>query len=356
MDRLDIDVKINKQDSTKLNPGKTAGLNSNFDKNKHPFTLAEISNSGKVANDFIKLDGSLFRADIEIMANPKLSKIDKIDYMHCEMPIVQEYYRAINPLSIIHDSGNFQFLYTNVLNESKSEIRQTLIVDKELGGVSGVDQGGWGDCWFESSLASLARTTQGQLAIAKMITLNKNGTYTVTFPGDKKDKIIVSNTDIKKDHLSNNAKWANILEAAVIKLCPKQVNDGASATRAMRLLTGKRAETQYVDANSKDDHIAKILEKAIKRNELLTAGSKDTLHNNSIVNDHDYTVIAYDPTTEYITLRNPFGDNANSGDLPKDTAQVGGPPVDGVLNLGNGLIAMSINTFKQNFDIIQHTL
>ncbi len=185
MDRLDFNVKINKQDSTRLCLGKSAGLSSSFDKDKHPFTLSEINNSGQVANDFIKLDGSLISADIEIMANPKLSKTDKIAYMQSELSIVQEYYRAINPLRIIEDSGNFQFLYTNVLDESPSEIKQTLIVNKELGSVSGVDQSGWGDCWFESSLASLARTTQGQLTIAKMIKQNKDGTYTVTFPGLK---------------------------------------------------------------------------------------------------------------------------------------------------------------------------
>ena len=58
----------------------------------------------------------------------------------------------------------------------------------------------------------------------------------------------------------------------------------------------------------------------------------------------------------YTTLRNPFGYNANSGNLPKDTAKVGGEPVDGVLNLGGGLITTPLDTFKQNFKIIQHTV
>ncbi len=156
--------------------------------------------------------------------------------------------------------------------------------------------------------------------------------------------------------MSNNTKLANVLEAAVIKRFLEQAHDGASASGVMLLLTGENGKTQNNDVNFKDEQIASILENSLNHNEIIMPGTKLILHNNSIVSNHDYTVIGYDPTTKYVTLRNPFGYNANSGNLPKDTAKVGGEPVDGVLNLGGGLITMPLDTFKQNFKIIQHTV
>ncbi len=59
-------------------------------------------------------------------------------------------------------------------HENRQEIQQTMLVNNELVAASAVDQGAYGDCWFESSLASLARITQGQSAISKMITQRRN--------------------------------------------------------------------------------------------------------------------------------------------------------------------------------------
>ncbi len=323
---------------------------------KHPFTPADIASSGVIANEVIKEEQMFVKANAEIESNPNLSKIEKATAINKEMGYVEKYFNSTNLPNVNKNAGDLSFLNLGVNQVNRQEIQQTMEVNKELGGVSGVDQGAYGDCWFESSLASLARTTQGQSAIAKMITQNKDGTYTVNFPGDKNDPITVSDADIKNDNLSNNTKWANIMEAAVIKRFPKQAHDGASAAGAMLLLTGEIGKTQYIDAKSKNEQIANILENGLNRNEILTAGTKRTMHNKSIIGNHDYTVIGYDPTTKYVTLRNPFGDNANSGNLPKDTAKVGGEPVDGVLNLGDGLIAMPIDTFKRNFDFIQHTV
>ncbi len=349
----------------KLN--ESAQLTSNVNKNllnevfqlpaKHPFTVEDIVNSGNIANALLELDLSVLRADREILSNPNLSKNQEVMALNNEFnQISTKYFNATHSFDVGQNSGDYQNLSARGILENKKEIKQTKLENKELGAVSGVDQGNWGDCWFESSLAALARSKPGQLAIANMITKNKNNTYTVTFPGFKHHKIIVSEKDIKHDKLSNDAKWANILEAAVIKRYPKLVNNGASATKAMHLLTDQKTKTSFIDSNSNNQNITQTIENALKNNELLTAGTKNILHNRSIVNDHDYTVIDYDPTTQYITLRNPFGDNANSGNLPKDTAKVGGAPVDGVLNLGNGLIAMTIDTFKQNFDVVQHTI
>lgn len=323
---------------------------------KHPFTPADIANSGVVANATIKEKEMFARAKAEIENNPKLTKNEKASAINKEMGYVEKYFNSTNSPNVNKDAGDLSFLNRLDNHENRQEIQQTMLVNKELGGVSGVDQGAYGDCWFESSLASLARTTQGQSAISKMITQNKDGTYTVTFPGNKYDPITVSNADIKNDDLSNDSKWANVLEAAVIKRFPEQAHYGASASGAMFLLTGEDGKTQRIDAKSKNEQIASILENGLNRNEIMTAGTKHTLHNKSIISNHDYTVIGYDPTTKYVTLRNPFGDNANSGNLPKDTAKVDGEPVDGVLNLGDGLITMPLDTFKQNFKIIQHTV
>ena len=73
--------------------------------------------------------------------------------------------------------------------------------------MDGVTQLPYGDCFFEAALASLADTKQGQQLIKNMIKENKDGSYTVTFPGDPKHPIRVTAQDLKNSGTKDGATW-----------------------------------------------------------------------------------------------------------------------------------------------------
>lgn len=76
---------------------------------------------------------------------------------------------------------------------------------------SGVDQSSVGDCFFDSALASLANSKQGQQTIRDMIRTNSDGSYTVTFPGDKSSPVTVTQKDLadnqKNGQVEDSATW-----------------------------------------------------------------------------------------------------------------------------------------------------
>ena len=82
-------------------------------------------------------------------------------------------------------------------------------------GSMGVEQTTNGTCWFEATAAALAGTAKGREDISNAITSNKDGSYTVTFPGDKTHPINVTQADLDKMGINDSAQWAKVLQAAI---------------------------------------------------------------------------------------------------------------------------------------------
>ena len=128
------------------------------------------------------------------------------------------------------------------------------IAGSGLSGAGGVDQTTYFDCVFEASLAAVATTVSGQVAIAQMIVQNPDGSYIVTFPGNAKYPVTVTQNDLTQPGINDSATWAKILEVALVKSNPGFANnanlppklmmgsaDGTSPTPAqyaLYLLTG----------------------------------------------------------------------------------------------------------------------
>ncbi|HEY9678882.1 MAG TPA: hypothetical protein V6C76_12810 [Drouetiella sp.] len=212
-------------------------------------------------------------------------------------------------------------------------------------GSNGVDQTTHGDCVFESTVAALAGTNQGRAMIANMITMGQNGDYIVKFPGDANPTTVTRSDILNNGAINDSAGWARILQAAMVKAHPDfaeaKVPAGAGggtdgnpptpAQYAAFLLTGRTAEK--VDASNND--VAKYLQTALSSDNPVTAFCKDN-DNGSLVNHHEWTVTAFNPNDQTVTVRNPWG-HWNSKDN------------DGIEDLGNGQVRMPLLTFQRNF-------
>ena len=84
------------------------------------------------------------------------------------------------------------------------------IANSGLSGAAGIDQGKYNDCVFEASVAAVATTARGQVAISQAIMQNSEGSFTVTFPGAPKSPIKVTQANLKTTGVKDSATWADV--------------------------------------------------------------------------------------------------------------------------------------------------
>jgi hypothetical protein len=248
------------------------------------------------------------------------------------------------------DSGTINFVGT----EGSAGLNSHPFKPADITGVGadGIDQGSHSDCWFEAALASVASTNQGQKQIANMIVQNPDRSYTVTFPGNKNTAVTVTMDDIKKfgeadykDGWVDYADWSQILQTAMNKEAPDAMEHGGSGALALHLLTGSQVnEDSSEHGISSADGIAGNIQESLRSGNPIIALSihpKDGQDPTAgpVVKEHYYTVTGYDPATKSITLRNPWGWNN----------QKSGSTVNGVTDLGNAKIKMSLDTFMEQY-------
>jgi hypothetical protein len=243
-----------------------------------------------------------------------------------------------------------------------------------------VVQGQYGDCFFEAALASLARSADGQQKIQNMIVAEGNGSFVVTFPGQPNSPITVTASDLGDYSTTSTTQWANILETALLKLDDAKPDPGPgqgindcqsgnvkSLSDALQLLTGQKPGVDAVSPSYSsyeywyEQQVEQTLEKGLP---IIT--SSDPVPDDQGVADktyhpyepkpgsswpiegaHAFSILAYDPATQIITLRNPWGSDDQGGAL-----KVKGQIVDGITDDGNGEISMSFDTFMRHFDEI----
>jgi hypothetical protein len=211
--------------------------------------------------------------------------------------------------------------------------------------LTGVDQGKYGDCVFESSVVATATTPRGQTALSKAILQNADGSYTVTFPGDPQRPTQVSQSDLTTTHVHDSAAWAAILETALIISNPSMAGghpppnaigaaDGSKPTPAqyaLHLLTGSLASKDVATSTKIGKRIADALSSG-KPVVAFCANNDD----GALVSGHEWTVTACDPQEGQITLRNPWGKFKTAG------TSKGGVNYD-----GNAEVSMTLQQFGQ---------
>lgn len=211
-----------------------------------------------------------------------------------------------------------------------------------------IKQGTLGNCYFEAVLASMAKSRPE--AVVDMIKDNRDGTFTVTFPGAPDRPITVKAPTEAELGVYNRASkygtWANVLEKAygeylieerknnetwLDKLRPtsaKTPSDGSDGggpiTHPTELLTGAKSESLWCDPNdSKNkEEVARNLKEAFSTNppKLVSAGTPGESDRERLSNDyvagHAYSVLGYREDGkggQFVTVRNPWGGEGKDG-------------------------------------------
>lgn len=243
---------------------------------------------------------------------------------------------------------------------SNTELFNTSGPDAGKPSLSDIHQGGYGDCYFLSSIGAMAQKDPN--AVKNMIHDNGNGTYTVTL--HQKDnglhdlwgltgntyktvKVTVSAKDIAQNGVSepgsvagtvtdkSNGKqviWPAVMEAAYAKLNDnnqgmkdgyKNIGGGGYPENAMETLTGQDAQS----INPGSSSAAKLLMQDFKAGKMITVstpesdgdqkGAESGKNPYGLVGGHAYTVtnVYMKNGVEYASLNNPWGFDQPS-DIP----------------------------------------
>lgn len=196
-----------------------------------------------------------------------------------------------------------------------------------------VHQGDLGDCYFLAALASKAQ--EDPQSVKNMIRDNNNGTYTVTFPGDPNHPVTVdcpTQQEIGKyaHDDGQNGMWVNVIEKAHRKLTGKDTSDdGGDVNDGVNLLSPKGTGTTDDDLSgfigigrTTKGNVEQDIERALNNHEIVVGGTGDSSFLDHLgtqndpsgyVGDHVYAITGYDPKTQTITMRNPWGQTGKDG-------------------------------------------
>jgi hypothetical protein len=232
-----------------------------------------------------------------------------------------------------------------------------------------VMQGNVDNCYFLSTLASLASAKPNLLR--EMIAENAgSGTYTVCFPGAKDKKVTVeAPTERELERYAKSTEWGvwpAVLEKALGKflkdnkdeclkllgheLAIKNTSDlaqytdgGGKAAMMLQLLTGQPASGIEIHRRRDPEPSHDLLKLAFHSGGPLQPVVATISESNAqavksgLTPRHAYSVLAYDPESKIITLRDPYGKAMqNSAGLAIET--------------NKGVFRMRLDDFVQLFD------
>jgi len=219
-----------------------------------------------------------------------------------------------------------------------------------------ISQGSLGDCYLLSAIGSLAAVNPE--VIRDMIEDNKDGTYTVTFPGDPGYPVRISApTDAELGLFAGGSQfgtWPAVLEKAYgayfgLTTVPGDIADwGGTAASGVKLLSPGGADLDDLYFSDPAE-IEKKLQAALNNGCPVTLGTRQSLsallgNSDDVIGDaeipagHSYSVIGYDPGTQTVTIRNPWGH--------VEPTNADGTPRDGV---NDGTFTMTLEELQANF-------
>jgi hypothetical protein len=206
---------------------------------------------------------------------------------------------------------------------------------QENDGISlyGIQQGIMGDCYLLASIAAVAEMTPE--TIKNMVVDNKDGTYTVTFPGDKNEPQTVSAPTEAELGLYNgsteNGVWGSVIEKAYGQWCQKSFTrrtplnwtgglttaEGADGggwhlNRVLHLLTGEDADQDWNAFTFNSTTRRKLIEHVNGENKVPVVAWQRWFREFGVsgVANHVYSVLDFNPEGKdggTVTLYNPWG-------------------------------------------------
>lgn len=319
-------------------------LNSwNKDKNDKGLTLKEIKDSSDI------------NKDNKVTADELISKgITPNEAQHIAKKI-ESYNIADNFLSKINLKDNFDKFKDKSVIVNLFELDEKALPEGVSGvSMSDVQQGERPICYMLAAVTSMIQQRPDD--ILKLIDKNKDGTYTVTFPGlpsekkvsvknplmplvpiasytkENNNKITVSaptETELKNyTHKGlNNSTWVAIIDKAYNKYCqengikanyipfyPKEkASDYGMPWEGVEALTGSKTDHFMVDFTRNKKILDKV-ESGLNNKKLVVActiakGDKNPKDGDlRISNAHVYTIIGVNKDKNTITVRDPYGD------------------------------------------------
>ncbi len=312
---------------------------------EHPFSVEDIKNTPNVVHDMLYLTSKVVNetGSSSLMELPNSGKIQLIPESEAiKLALAQKSFNEYKT------AGSLEQIKMDSLMYKSDKTEQLYQAINSLNVASGVEQGAYGDCWFEATVAALVNTTSGAQVIANMITIDNQSNYWVKFPGNP-EAIQVTKAELEDPKLTNAAQWANIIEAAVHKTYPRQSEHGSSPNFGMLLFASKN--TLNLDISDNPNLILNVIKYSLADGNPITAATSNKAFNNNfangepIVDNHVYSIINLDEDNQTITLRNPWGENYN--DL-KSFHQIGINPKE-ITNLGNGELVLPLKVFLANF-------
>ncbi|MBI3928918.1 MAG: hypothetical protein HY319_25475 [Armatimonadetes bacterium] len=211
-----------------------------------------------------------------------------------------------------------------------------------------VRQGLAGSCNFLSSLAS-----RNPEQLREMIQPQADGTYRVRFPGGA-EAIVKEPTEAQQLYHASagaNGKWAAIAEMGFGQVLAGQGEGGGNARsaldgvrmgRAIEGVTGRPAVlVDFASPGAASFHQTRqALIEATQGSDLVVAGTtkeEPGPHTPGVLTDHTYTVLGFDPKTNTVSLRNPWGQ---------------GEPYGGKDGTDDGVFQMPYDQFYANFGLL----
>lgn len=218
-----------------------------------------------------------------------------------------------------------------------------------------IAQGTIGDCYLEAVIASIAAS--GPAKIRNMIQDHGDGTYTVTFPGDRAHPIKVNAPTEAEMGLNTEAGeygiWPNVLEKAFGEyfvehsILPTKgysstegADGGGFASQSTKLLTGKSVNEYWCSgwrSSKTNQNIKRELTEAFADGRAVTCSIGSIARGETkdgFTKRHVYSIIGWDPNGNdggTLTIRNPWGNKTV------------GP---------GGMSTMSYQQYLNNFNVI----
>lgn len=213
-------------------------------------------------------------------------------------------------------------------------------------GAGGIDQMFYPNCWFESSMSSLAALPRGQRLMSEMVRFGpKEGSYIVRFPGDG-NEYLITEEELEKKGVHDKALWATLIECAQTQKFPD--DNGAPVSAGLAHLTGQKAEV-LTPSEASDQEVSLFIDGAVKSQNPIVCGSNHYTPDglpNLVVTGHAYTIIGFEPANGLVKIRNPHGRNSHRFTLKND------PNHQKFEQLDDGVFKIHISLFKQYFNSV----
>jgi hypothetical protein len=211
-------------------------------------------------------------------------------------------------------------------------------------GANGIDQMYYPNCWFESTMSTLAQLPRGQRLMADMVRYGpKEGTYVVRFPGDGNEYNITEKL-LEEKGIHNKALWATLIECGQVLKFPH--DNGNLLSEGLACLTGQKAHSLDPE-DASEQELSSFIDGAVKSQNPIICATHNYIPSGMpyiVETNHAYTIIGFEPSSGMIKIRNPHGANSRRFSLKNDARHEKFEMMD------DGVFKIHMSLFKKYFD------